>query len=407
MLSASSVCRTPIGPLQADAPTREVQVPADGVSASGMIEFGGGEYHMQGLFITDHNMWLAKSWAASTHVPAWRNAQGAWTTGSWNEWQAAQASIPPWTEYRTVRLPTLPQPVPQHLALALPKKIHYIWVGNQPLSAVRVQRMVRNCQLSTDYVSTLHIDIKAPQTVTQVREQFATLAPNLQIVPMDGTLFFNEFKASENFHFYTQVMSGPGQNFSAASDFLRYPLVNHYAGIYLDTDDALTTNLNAVELLAAPNDVLLGPAVQMDMLKFRGYNSSVFASHANNPVLTEIASEIQRRCRQSDGFFAKVKPRADKNETLLNPAQASMDMRSYGEEQFRLIGPGVMNEVIALERPDYYRLYFLTTPDHSVQSTLHLQDDAYERQLHALVDHYFPFATRAPVIIGGELSWLD
>lgn len=407
MLSTRDICRTPRTALQPEAPPREVQVPMDGQDSMGLITLSGDDTR-QAVFSTIHNVWFVNNWTnpSAPLGPAWRNAAGQWVTGAWREWLAARARVPAWAQYTTVRLPALPVPVPRSRAMPLAKQIHYIWVGNHALSNVRVERIAANCRHSSDYVSTLHVDIPAPQILQQVRDQFRAVAPGLQIVPMQGTPFFDAFTASDTFVLFNQVMSGPGQNFSAASDFLRYPLINHYGGIYLDTDDLLLFDINDIDLRAAPNDVLLGPLVRVERLGHFGYNSSIFASHANNPVLSEISGEMHRRCMQSDHFFTKPKPRFDDDGTRLNPSETSMDLVSYGKELFHLVGPGVLNDVLARERPDYYRLLHIAEPGNTLRDTHYLEDREYNQQLQGLIDHYFPFAALAPVAIGAENAWL-
>jgi hypothetical protein len=337
----------------------------------------------------------------------WRNAAGTWSMGSHAQWRAIKDNLPAPQRVKRIQLPSLPVlPDPKSI-LAIPKNIHFIWLGNSVPKPEIIENIAKNTHLSSGYLSTLHVDIQSPEVLARIRESFRVAAPELVISELRSTPFFDEFTRSYSYTQYQNVMEGPGKNFSAASDVLRYPLNNHHGGIYMDVDDAFTVDISDIEFRAAPNDLLLGPKVSEKMAGFTGYNSSIFASHPNNPILGEISKEMQERYRQSAGFFDKARPRIDEAGDLMNPAEAAMDMPAYATELFRLTGPKVLNDVLAIERPDYYRLCFNAEIGGDISSTHHVWDERYVKQQFELIDHYFPFSTRANVAIGHEHSWFS
>ncbi|WP_158248622.1 glycosyltransferase [Pseudomonas sp. FW300-N1A1] len=404
MLSVSGLCSLPRTPQQPLAPAHEVAIPIDDMPVPGWVRLGP-EQDCQAVFLVQEGYWCLTDFTGRLTTPAWRNAQGQWSTGPVAQWRAIKDSLPAPTRFRSVQLPRLPA-FPTNLS-PIPANIHYLWLGHAVPSTRLIENIAHNCRLSTRYVSTLHVDVQDATVLAQIREQFQRAAPSLVITPLAGTPFFSGFSQSDNYLQYTTVMQGPGRNYSAASDVLRYPLTHHHGGIYMDVDDTFRVDINDIELLAAPNDLLLGPKVSEAMTGFSGYNSSIFASHPNNPLLEEISKEMQVRFAQSDGFFTKARPYVDGQAVLTNPQEAVMDMPAYARELFRLTGPSVLNDVIAVERADYYRLCFNAEPRTNISVTHQLWDQTYVDQQMALIDHYFPFNRKAEVDIGHEHSWFN
>lgn len=402
MLTVGGTCRVPRTPLQPDAPAREVSVPIDGMPDFGLIRSSAG-HDLPAVFVVHENSWFLGQ-STQLRARAWR-VDGKWATGTPAQWQAMKDRLPPPTQFKTVALPTLPV-FPTQLQ-PIPRTIHYLWLGNAIPSQTLIDNIASNCGRSSSYVSTLHVDIPDPAVLSRVRETFSAAAPSLVIAELRGSAFFSEFSQSERYAQYLNVTTGPGRNYSAASDVLRYPLIHHHGGSYMDVDDALQIDINDVEILAAPNDVLLGPKVSEETADFSGYNSSIFASHARNPVLAEISTEMQARYLASDGFFDKVRPYVNAHGVFTNQGDAAMDVQTYAKGLFRLTGPAILNDVVAVERPDYYRLCFSVEPHTNMAVTHKVWDKTQADQHLALIDHYFPFINRAPVEVGAEHSWLN
>lgn len=403
-IDLSGICHVPTSPLQPNSPTREIALPMDGRVEPHLVTLASEDTYST-LFDASSNTWFLRDWSTGQPTsPTWRAPNGEWTSGTWEMWESVRNQLPTHRQVLKVQLPALPTP-PSN-PVALPKRIHYLWIGNQMPPTSMIECVANNCRLSSDYLSTLHVDVERA-LLPRLREAFSGAAPTLSILPLEEGDFSPRFKQSDNFAQYQQLRVGPGRNFAAACDVLRYPLVNHHAGIYLDMDDRLLVSLNDVELMAAPNDVLLGPLVIHHGAQFRGYNNSVFASHANNPVLSAVSREMHRRYLGNHDFFTKPKPRFDENGVLLNPEETDMSLSTYTRNLFHLTGPSLLNDVVAVERPDYYRLAFLDLKGLDVPSTHHVWDEEHDKQLNALKEHYFPFDTVAPVEIGQAHTWME
>lgn len=410
MLGPSGYCRLPSTPLQPYAPAVEIDLPMDGILANPVVPgylIKTGENYLKVIFLVNYNVWGVMDSAGAVRHRAWRDAAGTWRTGSHAQWMAIKNNLTAAQQVKRIQLPLLPVLPHSGSILPIPKNIHFIWLGNSVPKPEIIDNIANNVRLSSGYLSTLHVDIQSPEVLARIRESFRLAAPDLVISELRSTPFFDEFMGSYSYTQYQNVMAGPGKNFSAASDVLRYRLTNYYGGIYMDVDDAFKFDISDIEFRAASNDLLLGPKVSEEMAGFSGYNSSIFASHPNNPILSEISKEMQERYRQSGVFFDRARPRVDEDGALMNPAEATMDMPAYATELFRLTGPKVLNDVLAIERPDYYRLCFTAEEGADISATYHVWDERYVKQHFELIDHYFPFSSRADVAIGHEHSWFS
>ncbi len=74
-------------------------------------------------------------------------------------------------------------------------------------------------------------------------------------------------------------------------------------------------------------------------------------------------------------------------------------MKHYRKTVFELTGPALFNDVLREQRPDYYHLGI------DPPGNLPVRSAAFQRQLEALQDHFFPFKRKAPVEIGNGHDW--
>lgn len=408
MLGEGGYCRTPITALQPNEPLWQVSIPMDGVmtssNAQGYFLSVRGRY-CKALYLVTENVWIVKRTGQLPPLYAWRTQDSVWHLGERAHWLRIKDQLPVATSLKNVTLPPLPM-LPVN-ALPIPKKIHYIWLGNSVPNQTLIDNLVKNVRNANTWELIVHVEGQTPDVLALIRRTFAAVAPSLQISELQGTAFFSAFTDSDHYAQFKNVMQGPGQNFSAASDVLRYPLNHHYGGVYMDMDDSFTVDIRDLVLPAAPNDLLMGALVTEEMADFVGYNSSIFASHANNPVLLEISREMHARYQQSNGFFDQVRPRVGPDGVARNPGESALDMPAYAKELFRLTGPKVLNDVLAIERPDYYRLSFNARASSDIVVTHDLWDQGYVNQLFERISHYFPFESKAYVDIGHEHSWFD
>lgn len=394
MLAPIAYCRTPRTPLQPDAPIHEVEVPMAGVN-NGWIEVN--DWNTQIVFYVDDKIWKERGlMGGMSGNIAWRDANGLWSVGPPSQWRAIKDSLPPPAGLVKIQLPRFPV-FPTNIQ-PIRKNINYIWIGTEIPNEYRLERMTQNANFSSQFTSTLHVDVDEDLLVA-IKKTFKDRIPTLIISNLRDSIFFEQFKKSNLYPHYRLATTGQGSNYSAASDIMRYPLIRHYGGVYLDSDDLLLQDLADNVFHAAPNDLLLGPLVNHSDAGFEGYNSSVFASHPNNPVLDEISIEMFKRCEQNKDFFTKPRIR-------LQPGDPETpDSIAYANTLFKLTGPQVLNDVLALERPDYYDILYRHLGKNTTQTRYNVYDPDYVDKISKLSDHYFPFSSVAPVDIGGENSW--
>jgi hypothetical protein len=401
MLSVSGLCRLPATPLQPNAPLREIRVPVDGMPERGVIRRANGDLqevtyytHLQGWYRRDGDNFVKVGYI-----------NNEWTDIQPTQLPTASNALPAPVQFQIIALPALPM-FPVNVE-RIPRAIHYLWLGDTVPRQGLIDNIANNCRLSGGYRSTLHVNTLDPYVLRRIEDAFSTAAPELFVANLNHSPFFNQFALSERMPQYLEVTTGPGRNYSAASDVLRYPLVNHHGGIYMDVDDSLKVDISDVHLSAAPNDVLLGSWVSETMAGFNGYNSSIFASHANNPVLDLISAEMHRRYQASGDFFKKVRPYGDADGVQSNAGDGVLDLSTYIKNLFYLTGPDVLNDVLAIERPDYYRLLRMLEEDKLTSVTHKIVDIDHHTDLLKLTEHYFPFALQAAVDSGNEHSWLS
>lgn len=213
--------------------------------------------------------------------------------------------------------------------------------------------------------------------------------------------FFQEFKTTQAGEMYQYFRQGKTHNYAAASDALRYPLINHRGGIYLDSDDLITKQIGDIELKAGTDDLLLNSHVKHSELSFTGYNTNVFASHPNNRVLKEISEESYKRFRENKPWLDTHRPYLERD----NPSpEAIREFNEYESKIFEVTGPDVFNDVLKKSRPDYYGLSE-TIGNNARAGIILPRADALAEQ--SAIDYYLPFHRRFEIDIGGGHSMVD
>ena len=333
---------------------------------------------------------------------AWRNAQGQvrwreglyqWRSGTVEEYRKVKDTLPKSavTETISFNIPRVPKG-----ATPIVKEINYIWAGGV-LPDQRASQIISNAHHSPGYKSIVHIDADTPEAFEQIKAKLQGKAPNLELVNLNEDSFFQAFKASNLGEVYQFFRQGTTQNLAAASDSLRYSLINKRGGIYLDSDDAIQANVGNVDLNAAPGEVLLNGHVTREDLGFTGYNNSNFASHADNPVLQQINDNVYKRFQENKTWLQSNRPYLPAQPT----AQEVELFEAYENKIFDVTGPRQMNEVLEETMGDTYHLSWAATrPD---IEGIKLADDVMV-DLSRAVQHYTPFYARFPVEIGSDAS---
>lgn len=323
----------------------------------------------------------------------WRAGPYDWRAGPLQEYLKVKDTLPSPSSIRTVRVAALP--IPQ-AATAIPKEINYIWAGGS-MPDDRLATVLSNAEKTSAYKTIVHIDADTPQVFEQIKAQLQGKGRNLDVRNLNDDAFFKAFKASDSGEVYQFFRQGAGQNYAAASDALRYPLINHRGGIYLDSDDVVTANIGEVELKATGNQVLLNSHVSYADTDFIGYNTSVFASHPNNPVLRDISDELYRRFKGNQQWLEGNRP-------YLKGTPTAEQIKTFNEYQtriFEVTGPTLFNDVLRKTMGSAYDLSWAAT-DPSLAGIKLSSSDA--TAFAEAYNHYLPFNSKFAVEIGSQTS---
>lgn len=380
--------------LQPPANTINIQVPLDDVEKImdrymvRIPERG----HLLAMYDVEERTWRANHLGNTAYL--WRTPEGEWRSGDRVQWlQGSKASPAPQT-LKTITLP--PLPALSNLAKAIPKVLHYLWIGHELPSQALLDNLLINDVRMQGYRTIIHADMDTPQLLHRLTRQFAGKA-NFEVKPLADEAFFQALHAGPSGAQYDALRSGVAKNYAAASDLLRYPLLDTYGGIYTDVDNTFMAVLDNVDLPAGSSDLLLDDAVVHSDVQYRGYNSHVLGSHPNNPVLKAVMRSMAQRYKARADFYTQPRPFLDQAKT---PAQIN-EFWSYVRTTFDMTGPQVLDDVLRETRPDYYDLAL--RPD--LRQSMGISSQEYELRLLARMQHYFPFANKAEIKVGNLHSW--
>jgi hypothetical protein len=381
-------------PLQSPASPIKVELPLDGIEKlmdRYMVRLAK-RGPLLAIYDADERTWRINHLGNSDYL--WRTPEGLWQSGSRSQWQAAAGSAPPARLTKTVVLPPLPGP--SSVGTAIPKLIHYIWVGHELPGQTLLDNVLTNAQRMKGWQSILHVDLDEEPLLESLENHYVGKT-DIEIRRLVDEPFFQRLAQRADGTQYRACRTGVAKNYAAASDVLRYPLIDAYGGIYMDVDNTFAQAGENIELSAGPNDILLDDAVVFADVPYNGYNSHVFASHADNPVLKAVSRAMQQRFKARPDFYAKPRPYWAKGAT----ASATKAFWAYIKDTFNMTGPQVFDDVLRELRPDYYDLALRADLKHS----LGIGSQSYEQQLAACVERYIPFASKVEVAVGNLHSW--
>lgn len=348
--------------------------------------------HLLAMYDVEERTWRANHLGNTAYL--WRTPEGEWRSGDRAQWLQGSTASPAPQTLKTITLP--PLPALSNLAKAIPKVLHYLWIGHELPSQALLDNLLINDVRMKGYRTIIHADMDTPQLLRRLTWQFAGKA-NFEVKPLADEAFFQALRAGPNGAQYDALRSGVAKNYAAASDLLRYPLLDTYGGIYTDVDNTFVAVLDKVDLPAGPSDLLLDDAVVHSDVQYRGYNSHVLGSHPNNPVLKAVMRSMAQRYKARADFYTRPRPFLDRAKT---PAQIN-EFWSYVRTTFDMTGPQVLDDVLRETRPDYYDLAL--RPD--LRQSMGISSQEYELRLLARVQHYFPFANKAEIKVGSLHSW--
>jgi len=265
----------------------------------------------------------------------------------------------------------------------IPRLITSVWVGDRLIASEFLETLAHNAHAlqGSDYRFQLLLSRINREVYQANLAQLLRKAPGLKVLPLEDQAFYQTFLESPFYHQYQAAIEGNGgtaSNFSSASDILRYRVLHHFGGLYLDADDRLLVTVHNQQtyvplllstLSTTEDGLLLAPPVSNDQLgMYIKYNTSMIGSHAGNPTLDLISQEMRRRYANAADFY-QHRP---------DPARAPAAFSTYTRRLNQLTGPGMLNEVIDLHLPWLTQLReicnLLASPIHDIRQTVNLHE---------------------------------
>jgi len=259
---------------------------------------------------------------------------------------------------------TLPR-LPSESMQPIPKQILSIWVGDRVISQSLIANIATNAERlkGSQYAFRLYLSKTTPAAFEQNLQLLRARAPGVTLLPLEEQPFYAGFRTSPNFRQYAAAIDGNGgtaSNFASASDVLRYALLDHEGGLYMDIDDTLlmpgeTANmlpdpaqgapgeaLDQVPLATSAEGLLLYPPMSNEKMGMNClYNSSLIGSHADNPTLKAILQEMHSRYLAEPAFY-------DARPTLQSDPEA---FYRYASTLSRLTGPALLTDMVDRHLP--------------------------------------------------------
>ncbi|MFJ4396605.1 dermonecrotic toxin domain-containing protein [Pseudomonas sp. NPDC089396] len=260
-----------------------------------------------------------------------------------------------------VELPTLETERVQ----AIPKRISSIWVGNKVIDAKLLDNLAANAQrlAGSEYRYRLFLSNASPVAFAENTRLLAEQASGVEVLTLEEHAFYASFKESPYFTQYQHAIDGNGgvaSNFSSASDVLRYPLLDHEGGLYMDIDDTLLgahedplrnpqqpapqdmAAIDNLTLATTPEGLLLPPPMSNQKLTMNWeYNSSLIGSHPGNPTLRAISDEMHARYLAEPDFY----------DSRPDIASDSRGFYLYAARLNRMTGPRLLTDVVDRQLP--------------------------------------------------------
>ncbi|AVB24634.1 hypothetical protein L6218_09415 [Pseudomonas syringae pv. syringae] len=239
----------------------------------------------------------------------------------------------------------------------IPKHIHYIWLGAAEPLMKHLGGIENTSVLNPDYQLTLHLHLHLDLRKGDETEIVAALRGrrNVHISDLREEEFFRKFQKTPSYEIYKDLYGDDPRHYSAASDVLRYSLINHYGGIYSDTDDMFKRGVRDTDFIPKPKRIFTMRPTDTPWNRDEiVINNNSFASPANNPVLSTLEKEIVDRYSvyRETGLGAVLSSTADVNDRMRIVSAVT--------------GPRVFTEVLLKEGRGLSKL-FSTMIDHHIK----------------------------------------
>ncbi|WLH87184.1 glycosyltransferase [Pseudomonas sp. FP2338] len=353
----------------------------------------------------------------------WRSAKNKWQMGPLEELKKAPKI--PEHNFRFIEItpPAILQ-MPRNIR-PIPTDMHYFWAGGE-IPDKLIKNIAANAEKMPGFTSIVHVDADTPELLQAIKLKLEKDAPGVTVMNVHEEDFFQPLKNTE---LYAYFRRGQGKNLAATSDVARYPLMNKYGGIYLDTDDTIKGAVGSAGLNAGDSDMLLSKPVAHTITDYKSfYNTSNFATQPDNPVVTEMIAEMNRRFTKNKAYFETNRPTLSRN--ITGGFAYTSDFLEYEGKIFETVGPTLFDDVLKAKRPDIYYAGFDGLNNKKMQQAdsrfpqgkaFNVESDTrqyYANQgltapegLKQSVDeakkHYSQFRTQLQINIGAEHSWID
>jgi hypothetical protein len=253
----------------------------------------------------------------------------------------------------------------------IPKRISCIWVGNKEISPALLENVARNDALlrDTEFAYRLFLSTASPDIYARNLALVAEHAPSMRVIPLEFHPLYKEFEQSRYFAQYRAAVEGNGgmgTNYASASDVLRYRVLKHEGGLYMDMDDSIlppghktplgqpSEHIDTVQLDASNRGLILSVPMSNETLGMNiRYGNSMIGSHPDNPTLDAISDTILERFQAQPDFY-NSRPDAHKDPEAFQRYAASLN---------HITGPGALNDTITqrlLELAQYREVWNLS-----------------------------------------------
>ncbi|WP_115284418.1 glycosyltransferase [Pseudomonas fluorescens] len=288
--------------------------------------------------------------------------------------------------------------------------------------------MVSNALRTPGYKSILHVDADNPGIFQAIKSKLESRAPGLTVMNLHEDELLKQLKNGDMYNYFRQ---GQGKNLAAVSDVARYPIMNKYGGIYLDTDDVIQANIasGSSALKAGSTDIILNRPVAHSLTDYNAfYNTSNFATHPDNPVIAHVITEMEKRFAANKSYFTANRPTVSRDSA--GKIQFTPEFNVYETKIFETVGPTLFNDILKSKKPDIYDLGFdgaikqlKVVGGRAVSSGSKVDVESNVRQLfqskgitppprlraqlQATKEHYLALHHQLDIKVGAEHSWIN
>lgn len=251
----------------------------------------------------------------------------------------------------------------------IPRVIHSVWVGGK-IPQAHQDRILASLENNATMAKTgrepyemkLYLDKAAYASNI---DAIVSKAPAVTVLKLEEAPFYKHFQQSKYFGQYMASIEGNGgvaSNYSSATDVLRYRLLHHEGGLYMDCDDTLMAPPGSIAIKTTPTGLALDEPVFNGMLGMdMEYNTSIFGSQKGNPTLDAMSEESYRRFLEKRSLYTDPRPRRFSEEQLHGKSYMEKHaneerLYAYMQEISYVTGPNVFNHVIAEKLPEMGQL---------------------------------------------------